>query len=203
MNQIICKDTFEFVQKSSQWCEEKLKTYSSIFLPTGSTPIPLYEYWEKNHSAFLNNKKILQLDEIITGHAKGSFWAFLSLHLPSYIAQIEPVEKSSHGAEVAVLGLGLNGHIAFHEPGQKFDFYKGKVTLTKETITNLKLENGTQAMTYGLAAIIESKEILMMVRGTNKKDIYKRFLADDKTLPAVHLKKHPHFTVIVEESSLI
>lgn len=202
MNLIICKDTFEIVQKSTEWCEEKLKAHSSIFIPTGSTPIPIYEYWEKTQFPALKNKKILQLDEIITGKSKGSFWTFLTKHLPSFLPQIVPVQESSAPAEIAILGLGLNGHVAFHEPGQKSDFFKGVVNLTKETVSNLQLEDGAQGMTYGLEAFRNARAILMVVRGSSKKEIFSRFTKGDSSLPAVQLKSHPDFTVLVEKSVL-
>ena len=37
------------------------------------------------------------------------------------------------GIDVALLGLGPNGHVGFHEPGYHADFLGGRVTISDET----------------------------------------------------------------------
>ena len=198
MNLIICKDSSEVVTKTNEWCKRVLKNSDSLFLPTGNTPLPIYENWEKTRPEFLNNKQLIQLDEIVTGVRAKSFWAFLKEKLPSYINQVIPVQKAQKPAKAAILGLGLNGHIAFHEPGVPDDFYKGEVPLSALTRTNLKLEDGTKGHSFGLKAILECQSILLIIRGQNKKEIYQRFLDKDISLPAVKLMNHPDFTVLKE-----
>lgn len=199
----VCKNTEELVRKSTKWCERQLDGEASIFLPAGSTPIPLYAAWEKSQNNFLKGKQIIQLDEIISEKNEQKFYQFLCAHLPSYKSQIIPIQEAKTGAAIGVLGLGLNGHIAFHEPGVSDDFFKGDVLLTKKTCQSLKLKEGSKGLSFGLKAFLDCKALLLLVRGENKKNIFKKFLDHDESLPAVKLLKHKDLTVFVEENVLL
>ena len=76
--------------------------------------------------------------------------------------------------DIQVLGLGLNGHIGFNEPGTPFSSRTQAIDLTESTRrANARFfasldEVPTQAITMGIDTIMESKQILLLVSGEKK-----------------------------------
>lgn len=115
------------------------------------------------------------------------------------------------GIDLQLLGIGANGHIGFNEPGTSFQSDTHVVELTPSTrIANARffdfIENvPTHAVTMGIASIMASKEILLLVSGEEKSQALKRLLsADDPTesFPASILKTHPCVTIIADTKAL-
>ncbi|RKJ05168.1 glucosamine-6-phosphate deaminase, partial [Butyricicoccus sp. 1XD8-22] len=76
--------------------------------------------------------------------------------------------------DIQVLGLGINGHIGFNEPGTSFTSTTHVVHLDEITRkANSKYFHNIQdvpykAITMGIGNIMESKEILLLVSGKKK-----------------------------------
>lgn len=76
--------------------------------------------------------------------------------------------------DVQVLGLGSNGHIGFNEPDTPFDSVTHLVELTDNTIAdNSRLfdnpaEVPRQAITMGIAEIMQARKIVLLASGQNK-----------------------------------
>lgn len=203
MNQLTCEET-DFGQAASKWCLDSIQKHhaQSIYIPAGNTPIALYKIWQNEQPAYLRNKTLVQIDDVLTGRSKGLFKTFFEEHLPSHTNQIEFIHAAGHQADLAILGLGLNGHVAFHEPGVPEHFYSGCVKLTEITRKNLDLEDPTWGITYGAEAFLRTKAILMMVSGKSKREVVKRLLNRDATLPATRLLSHPNFTLLCDRAAI-
>jgi glucosamine-6-phosphate deaminase len=114
------------------------------------------------------------------------------------------------GIDLQILGIGSNGHIGFNEPGTKFDSKTHIVNLTDSTRkANARYFNNfeevpMQAITMGIATIMKSKEILLLVSGESKKEAMKHLLCDEmsESFPASILQVHPHVTIIADQKSL-
>jgi len=184
-------------EATEAWLESRVKRYGakSLFLPAGETPKPLYARWRKSPPAYLRNLKLLQVDDVTTGAGKGVFARFFREELPGFIV-VPPVKEE--GADLAILGLGTNGHVAFHEPGIPFDFSFGEVDLHDDTARRLGLEPGTKGITYGVGAFRKAQAILLVVRGENKREVYERLKKGDPSLPASGLLDHPDLTFLTE-----
>ena len=72
-------------------------------------------------------------------------------------------------------GVGVDGHIAFNEPGSSFKSRTREKQLTEDTIiANSRFFNNDitkvpqSALTVGVATIMDAKEVLIMVEGNNK-----------------------------------
>lgn len=204
MNTIICEESLTLGRAASNWVQERVRRYKarSIFIPAGNTPIPLYEFWEKERPDFLNNVTLLQIDEVLTGRKKGVFKEFFQKHLPNYSHQIRYVDAAEEVADLAILGLGVNGHVAFHEPGIDNRFYSGCVKLTPKTCEYLKLEENTWGVTYGVDAFIRCKSIMMTVSGQGKREILQRLIKEDRNLPATALLHHTDITLLADREAL-
>lgn len=204
MELIICKDEQEVAEKAYAWCQQEVTGLraSSLFIPAGQTPEKLYQLWESRHPHFLEGLELLQIDEVVTGPKAGLFNSFFKQALPTYATQIRPVSADLKYADLAILGLGLNGHVGFHEPSLPADFYSGCVNLEKETCTRLQLSTPTWGVTYGLSAFKCCRAVLLMVTGTSKKKILKQFLEGRGNFPTLQLKEHQRFTVIVDQPAM-
>lgn len=112
--------------------------------------------------------------------------------------------------DLQLLGIGRNGHIGFNEPGTPFDSKTHVVELTQSTREANKRffhsveEVPTHAITMGIASILASKEILLLVSGEKKARIVHDLFTKEKTeqIPATVLKDHPNVTVIADEEAL-
>jgi len=115
--------------------------------------------------------------------------------------RIENAIRHAGGIDIAVIGIGPNGHIAFNEPKSDFNTRAHLVDLTPETIAaNQKYcaQFGgvpPQALTLGLGTIMEAKKIILL---TNKPEITLRALHGSVTtdVPASVLQRHPNLTVV-------
>jgi 6-phosphogluconolactonase/glucosamine-6-phosphate isomerase/deaminase len=202
MNIIYLKDINAIAQFAFQWSDKKITEYQakSFYLPAGNTPIPLYSLFEKMKPQWLNDKELIQIDDILTGPQKGKFNKFLLKHLPNYYKNItSPQLYRPHQGDLAILGLGANGHIAFHEPHLPDNFEYGEVKLAAQTIKDLALADDTKGITYGVKMLLDTKAILLIIVGNSKKRILQNLKKGLKS-PASLLLKHQDLTIICEES---
>ena len=118
----------------------------------------------------------------------------------------EQLMKKSGEIDLQILGLGLNGHIAFNEPGTSFDARTHIVDLDDSTIEansrffDRKEDVPTQALTMGIGTIMEAKKILFLVQGEKKADILKKVLYGDVTeeVPASVLQRHLNVVLVTD-----
>jgi glucosamine-6-phosphate deaminase len=82
---------------------------------------------------------------------------------------------SSGGIELFLGGIGSDGHIAFNEPGSSLASRTRIKTLTRETrIANARFFDGNMekvpatALTVGIGTIMDAREVLIIVSGSNK-----------------------------------
>ena len=190
-------------REASAWLEKRVRLdgVRSAFLPAGKTPEALYALWEKERPSWLNNITMKQIDEVMNGPQAGVFRRFFETHLPSYASKIEWIDRADSSADVAILGLGLNGHIAFHEPILPKIFYGGCVELTEVTRRTLGLTEKTWGLTYGASTFMNCKSILMIASGGTKRDVVAALCEASPTLPASSLLKHRDFTLIIDRAA--
>jgi glucosamine-6-phosphate deaminase len=87
----------------------------------------------------------------------------------------EDAIAAAGGLDLAVLGLGANGHIAFNEPGSTRTSRTRVVSLAAETRAANALVFGPgrrvpeRAMTIGLATILDARSIVLIVAGQGKR----------------------------------
>lgn len=105
-----------------------------------------------------------------------------------------------------VLGIGVNGHIGFNEPGTAFDSRTHVVELTESTrMVNSRFFSSIEdvpkeALTMGLGTIMDAKEIMLLVQGENKAEILHEVVHGKVTtdVPASILQHHPNTTIITD-----
>lgn len=176
------------------------------FLPAGGTPGPFYKLFVESYQELqaqgFDQIKLWQIDEILNGKKAGYFRQFFKENLGPWENQLVSITdqyKVSNSKAVAFLGLGVNGHVAFHEPHIPLHFSLGCVELGNETLGYLDLEKGTWGITYGLETFLACEKIYLMVKGDHKADILERFMSDDESVPAVALKKHHRLVLLADD----
>jgi galactosamine-6-phosphate isomerase len=107
--------------------------------------------------------------------------------------------------DLCILGLGLNGHVAMNEPGEYLLPRAHLATLADVSRQHAMLDGGhtglifrlpakpTWGLTLGMADIMNSKEILLVVSGARKRDAVRTLMAKTVTsqFPASFLWLHP------------
>jgi glucosamine-6-phosphate deaminase len=122
----------------------------------------------------------------------------------------ENLLQKQKGIDLQILGIGKNGHIGFNEPRTSFESETHVVQLTPSTrkanamyFSSIE-EVPTKAITMGIATIMKSKEILLLISGEQKKEALNRLLTGnvDENFPASVLKKHPYVTIIADKAAI-
>ncbi|WP_042356599.1 glucosamine-6-phosphate deaminase [Bacillus rubiinfantis] len=114
------------------------------------------------------------------------------------------------GIDLQILGIGSNGHIGFNEPGTSFHSKTHVIDLAPSTIkANARFfsslaEVPTKAITMGISTIMNSKEILLLVSGENKKEAMKKLSTGEisESFPASVLRNHSNVTIMVDQAAL-
>ncbi|MDB2447366.1 hypothetical protein N9W79_01940 [bacterium] len=205
-----CKNSADLTAFCFNWLISAIKETGAkrVFLPAGNTPTSLYKMMEEKkgsgHSE-LSGVTFVQIDEVVTGSQRGVFKKFFEEHLPSFTGQFEFVgdvdSDQVTGADIAILGVGLNGHVGFHEPHMDSDFSFGTVDLSDTTIKNLKLEPTARGQSYGLGHFMAAKKVLMISKGASKALITAETLQGKKGLPSSQFLSHPDFTLVGDPDS--
>jgi len=224
MKFIKVKNYKELSKKSSEIIIKEIlkKPNLSLTLATGKTPKGLY----KNLVKAYKNKKVdfsklifFNLDEFypIKKTNKKSYYYYLhknlfnkinikkaNIHLlngetknPQKECKDYEQKVKKNKIDICILGLGVNGHIAFNEPGSLVNSKTRLVNLKHKTITN-------QALSQGIQTILSSRKIILLASGRKKSKSIKKLLDRKitKEYPVTYLKKHKNLIVIADKKTL-
>jgi glucosamine-6-phosphate deaminase len=111
--------------------------------------------------------------------------------------------------DLAVLGLGEDGHVAFDEPGSRPSDRVRRVALAATTIADAAPDFGgghnvpREALTVGLSTLLAAREILLLVTGSDKAQALRATLEDPAgpEAPATMLKDHRRLTVLCDRAA--
>ena len=108
---------------------------------------------------------------------------------------------------LCILGLGANGHIAFNEPAGFLEPFCHQAELSELSLQH-KMASGMQVkptygLTLGMADILHSKMIIILIHGTHKKEIAKKFLSKkiSSSVPASFLWLHPNVICLIDSKT--
>jgi len=110
--------------------------------------------------------------------------------------------------DICILGLGKNGHLALNEPGSKLNDPCRIVDLDIPSKTHKMLQNTDQnvlqGITVGIKEILESKELVLLVSGPEKKKAFNKLIdkAPIENFPASAIYHHNNWKCFVDKSSV-
>ncbi|MEK4223535.1 glucosamine-6-phosphate deaminase [Bacillus sp. FSL W8-0116] len=228
----------EMSQKAAECIirQVKEKPDSVLGLATGGTVIGTYQLLAKDHQKNgTSYRQILtvNLDEYIgiSPEHEQSYHFYMKKRLFDHVqippentylpdGQAEDLEEeckkyderieSLGGIDLQLLGIGVNGHIGFNEPGTPFDSKTHIVELSESTrkanarFFNTLEEVPKKAITMGIETIMKSKKILLLASGLKKAPIIRKLFHEGITeeIPASVLKKHENVVLIADEEAL-
>ncbi|MEP7256539.1 MAG: glucosamine-6-phosphate deaminase, partial [Ferruginibacter sp.] len=125
-------------------------------------------------------------------------------HCLNYEKQIE----DAGGLDLQILGIGVNGHIGFNEPGSGIYTKTRLITLDNSTRVANAYEFGNMsqvprmAITMGISTILKSKKIILMAWGQTKAPVIKKAVEEDDTedVPASLLQNHDDCVFVIDET---
>ena len=236
MNLIIAEDYAALSQKAAKdlvsLTQEKHDPL--ICVPSGDTPVGLYqELVRMHHSKTIDISpwRFISLDEWLgmNKEDEGSCTYYLSQQLIDPVdspkenvflfdgkaadperecAKMEEFIKQNGGIDIAILGLGLNGHIGMNEPGTSKSqrSHLANIDLQTQQVGQKYFKEAkqlSQGITLGLATLVEAKHILLLANGEKKATVVKRIFEDPVTemLPASLLRNHPSVSVYLDKTA--
>ncbi len=129
--------------------------------------------------------------------------------MASACAEYERAIVAAGGIDLQLLGIGKTGHIGFNEPGSGAESRTRLITL--DTVTRRDAaadffgeENvPRQAITMGVATILEAREICLLATGEHKAAIVRRAVEGpvDHEVAATFLQRHPSATVYCDAAA--
>lgn len=201
---------------------------------TGSSPVGTYQMMAnefEHNSGLFSGLRVIKLDEWggIPSTWPGTCEAYLQKYLiqPLQISANRYISFNSNPTnpakecetvngrlkregpiDVCILGLGRNGHLALNEPADFLQAHCHVANLSASSLQHQMIsemsEKPSFGLTLGMADIMASKRILLLVSGNEKKDITNQFLSKkiNTFLPASFLWLHPNVICLINNESV-
>ena len=126
-------------------------------------------------------------------------------------AQCDGIEDYIHlmgGIDVAIVGLGMNGHVGMNEPGTPPELHShiADIDAMTQIVGQKYFKNEqklTRGLTLGLASLQEAAFIMLLANGTRKAAIVRRILEESASpqLPATLLLNHKKISVYLDKEA--
>lgn len=123
-------------------------------------------------------------------------------------ARVQNVLDKKGPIDICILGIGMNGHLALNEPAEYLQPYchvaKLSVQSQQHPMAVEMREKPTYGLTLGMADILHSKMILLLINGSHKREIVQKLLSKKITgsVPASFLWLHPNVTCLIQNDAL-
>src|SRR5204863_4751125 len=121
----------------------------------------------------------------------------------------EEAIRLAGGIDLQLLGIGRTGHIGFNEPGSGLESRTRLITLDlvtrKDAAADFFGEENVprEAVTMGVASILDAHEIAILATGEHKAAIVRRAVEGeiDHAVAATFLQRHPATTFYVDHAA--
>ena len=208
------------------------KPDAKLGLATGGTPVPIYKKLiEMNEAGEVDFSRVhtVNLDEYcgIPGTHDQSYRYFMDTNLFDHInidkkntfvasgmgdfeanaRELEEKVREGGAADLQLLGIGNNGHIAFNEASDHLIAVAHTEKLTESTINanarffEKKEDVPTMAITMGMGDILAAKKVVLAATGLAKVPAIKGLIMDDVITtqnPSTMLKMHDDAVVVID-----
>ncbi|MEK7865721.1 MAG: glucosamine-6-phosphate deaminase [Planctomycetota bacterium] len=196
-------------------------------LPTGRTPLALYEELVRRcreGGVSFRRATVFALDELL-GLRGGDPRSFRATLQGAIVARVDLDSTRFHspegdggeyegliaragGLDLVLLGIGRNGHIAFNEPGSARESRTRRVTLATATVEEMTAAFAPdppprEAVTMGIATILESRRAVLLAVGSGKAPAVARAASGpiDASCPASWLRAHAEASLVIDAAA--
>jgi glucosamine-6-phosphate deaminase len=239
MRLIIQKDYDSLSQWTADYIVQKINESEKPFvlgLPTGSSPLGVYKNLikaYKNGEVSFANVITFNMDEYVglpQEHPE-SYHSFMWNH---FFGQVDIKQENANilngnapdlkaeciryehkiidsgGIDLFLGGVGVDGHIAFNEPGSSLTSRTRLKTLTRETrVVNSRFFDNdiskvpSQSLTVGVGTVTDAKEVLIIVNGANKARALAQAVegAVNQMWTITALQMHPAAIIVCDEEA--
>lgn len=225
----------ELDEAAAAWLAARVRAGAVLGLATGGTPVGLYRRLVEMHRAgklSFKGVRTFNLDEYVglgpdhpqsyATYMRERLFRWVDIdagdwHIPNGAAPDPEAEAERYDrlywelgpVDAQVLGIGVNGHIGFNEPGTPFDQKTHVIELDQAT----KLANAaafgsvdavpSRAITLGIRNIMAAREILLMAKGASKAEVLRRALKEEPTpdVPASVLQRHANVYFYLDKAA--
>lgn len=118
--------------------------------------------------------------------------------------RVNKLIQKNGGIDCCILGIGRNGHLGLNEPANELNPFSHKTTLSSKTKQHSMLkstnENVLEGYTLGIKDILDSKKVLLLITGADKKEPYQKLQEHiiSSNFPANYLWLHNDAKCIVD-----
>ncbi|MDF2157405.1 glucosamine-6-phosphate deaminase [Algoriphagus sp. CAU 1675] len=234
--EMLSKWVAEYIVAKIQRHQERSSTPFVLGLPTGSSPLGTYRELIRIHKdgrVSFKNVITFNMDEYVglpESHPE-SYHSFMYINFFDHIdiprenihilnGNCEDLEeecrryeekiKAVGGIDLFLGGIGIDGHIAFNEPGSSLSSRTRVKTLNSETrlVNSRFFENDINkvpklALTVGVGTVMDAKEVLIIVSGHQKaRALHKAVeggVSHMWTISALQL--HPKSMIVCDEAA--
>ncbi len=233
MQKLVYK-TYEQLSEAVAYKMVKLiiKKPNAVFcLASGSSPQLAYQYFTEkliNKKINYSNCTFIALDEWVgipptdsgschyflqenivkplnIASDKIHYFDGLSKNLELECIKIDTIIEQNNGLDIIIVGIGLNGHIGFNEPGVSPDKKCHVIDLEDITINvgQKYFDQPTQlsqGITIGLQHFMEANEAILIANGLKKAEIiFKTLNAEiNMQIPSTIIRKHRNASVMID-----
>lgn len=238
INLLVEPDYASLSRTAAQIVSESVRENPSaaVVVATGDTPIGTYRELaalKQENSLDFSRLQVFQLDEYVGPDSQGENGFLYEWMKKEFLDPLdvpgENVVRFPHdapdpqgacrsydeavrragGLDLAILGLGPNGHLGFNEPPADPHSLARVVSLSTESIKSNARYWGNEAnvpraaMTAGMASLLGARRIILLVSGTSKQEILYCTVEGPVTpdVPASLLRMASDITVIADESA--
>ena len=117
--------------------------------------------------------------------------------------------RAAGGFDIAILGLGPNGHLGFNEPPTDAQAPTRTVTLTEASITSNTVywqereRVPRYAMTCGITHLLAARHILLLVSGAHKQEILRKTVEGPigPDVPSSYLQQNNNAMIVTDTAA--
>jgi len=232
----VSKWTADYVAKRIREFNPSAKKPFVLGLPAGSSPLGMYKELiklNKKGKVSFKNVATFNMDEYVNlpeEHPQ-SYHSFMWNNFLSHVdiqkenvnilngnakdfqAECRNYEKkiaAFGGVELFIGGIGIDGHIAFNEPGSSLSSLTRVITLTKDTIiaNSRFFDNDINkvpktALTVGVKTVMDAREVLIIVSGPHKARALQKVVEEgvSNMWTASAIQSHPKGIIVCDDAA--
>jgi glucosamine-6-phosphate isomerase len=134
----------------------------------------------------------------------------LSNDLQNECTKMDAIITEKGGIDLMIVGIGMNGHIGFNEPGVDLNLLSHVIDLDETTVSvgqkyfkeKVVLQKG---ITLGLAHLLHAKKVLLLANGERKAGVIQKAVEGDVTnkFPASIMQRHDNGYILIDKEAAI